>query len=94
MNRLRALLRNLLLIAALLDYAAVATAHDHDAPRISGDGLCAICIHGGASLGGVVALPSPLVQAPRHASPAGPVYHSIAAVAAAQTRIRGPPSSC
>ena len=81
-----------LLVLALLLFAARGALHDHDAQPLPGEGLCAICVYGGSSPGAVANLQPPQVVRFRHLPPYSSAYRSVTAPARAITRIRGPPS--
>lgn len=81
----------LLLAAALLGFAARAASHEHLAAPAAGDGLCAICVYGGSSLGGA---PAAHAQACLPFQPPRPCAGGCAALPDASplvARIRGPP---
>jgi hypothetical protein len=92
MPALRITLRLLLLVAALLNYAAAASAHDHaGSTPPPGEGLCAICVYAGGSLAGA---PSPRVLPAMpcwHVAPEASRQQSFVPPFLATCSIRGPP---
>ena len=90
-SRLRTCLRLLLLLAALVNYAAAASAHDHDTTALSGDGLCAICVYAGGSLGGAPAPNAVPVTPAWHAQPETATGRAFFPPFRSSCSIRGPP---
>ena len=91
MSRFRHCLRLVLLLAALVNYAAAASAHDHDAASLPGHGLCAICVYVGGSLAGTPA-PNLLPVAPAwHTHPEAAHPRPLLPPFLSCCSIRGPP---
>jgi hypothetical protein len=93
MHRPVRLLAFLLLIAALLGFAARAAAHDHAGTAQAGDTLCALCVYGGASLGGTPATAAPPIVPCHHARPAALPSPVSPALQHRLARIRAPPAT-